>query len=466
MEQTKHLVHKKERNYFGLVLFISLVIYIVLCLSVIGLLVLFLFFIISMFFHGIMIGYIRTNGVKVTEEQFPAVHQKVQDLCVQMGIDKVPDVYVVESSGILNAFATRFFGKNMVVLYSEVFELTESEAEDELVFIIAHELAHIKRNHLLKHSFILPAMWIPGLGELYLRACEFTCDRYAVFYCGNPEAAKNSLTILAVGKKLYKRVNREAYLKQMEKEKGFFAWLSEILSSHPPLPKRIYEVMRFLEEKEMDLKSSKWGYIFLAGTVAAAVLFTAGISFFVKQMEKLGESMIFAEDEEVSLEEGENPEKPEIIQSVIYGNTDEVKQLIKEGKDLNEKDSEGMAAIHWAALAGNEEMVLLLLQNGANIDETDDYMMTPLMEAAQNGHLNVAEQLLLHGSDPNAEDADGMTPLFYGVMSNRPEIVKLLLDAGADPIKTDYAGDTPLVYAIRQQPQNRVIIDMLRKEMR
>ena len=53
----------------------------------------------------------------------------------------VPEFYVIESAGALNAFATRFFQRNMVVLYSDVFNLINSVDNEELYFIIAHELA-------------------------------------------------------------------------------------------------------------------------------------------------------------------------------------------------------------------------------------------------------------------------------------------------------------------------------------
>jgi len=55
---------------------------------------------------------------------------------------------------------------------------------------------------------------------------------------------------------LYKRVNRQAYLDDAAREKGFFIWLSEMLSTHPALPKRIREIQVFLEGDE-PLKSSR-----------------------------------------------------------------------------------------------------------------------------------------------------------------------------------------------------------------
>jgi Zn-dependent protease with chaperone function len=192
-----------------------------------------------------MLANIRTNGVKLSPNQFPTVYKKTEILCEKMGIAIMLDVYVMQSDGVLNAFATRFFGRNMVVLYSEFFELIKQGAEDELAFIIAHELAHIKRRHITKQMLILPAMWIPFLGEAYSRTCEYTCDRFGAYYTGNTEASKNSLMILSIGKDLYQDVNQMEFLEQIDQESGFFVWLSEKISTHPPLPKRVREIDLF-----------------------------------------------------------------------------------------------------------------------------------------------------------------------------------------------------------------------------
>ena len=205
---TKDLVHKNERKYFIIALLVSIIMFVVLLFSIIGLFYLALFGMLSFVLHVLMMGYIRMNGVRLHQEQFPQVYDKVKELSEKMGIGYIPEVYVVESGGILNAFAAKFFGKNMVVLYSSMFELIEQGAEDELAFVIAHELAHIKRRHIAKQLVILPAMWVPGITQAYSRACEYTCDRYAAYYTQNVETAKNCLTILGVGKKLYKYVDQ------------------------------------------------------------------------------------------------------------------------------------------------------------------------------------------------------------------------------------------------------------------
>jgi Zn-dependent protease with chaperone function len=168
-----------------------------------------------------MLGRIRTNGVRLSVNQFPEVYEKVKELCSSMEIKNIPEIYVIESGGILNAFASKSFRKNIVILYSDIFDLINSENNDELSFIIAHELAHIKRRHVAKQLFILPAMWIPTLGNAYTRACEYTSDRIAAYYINNSEASMNALTILAIGKTLYYKVNREEYLKQIIMTKDY-----------------------------------------------------------------------------------------------------------------------------------------------------------------------------------------------------------------------------------------------------
>jgi Zn-dependent protease with chaperone function len=153
-----NLIHKNERKYFIIAVLFSIITYIGLIFSIIGIIYLGLILAVSMLLHALMLGYIRTNGVRLNPEQFPKVYDKVKELCAKMEMKFVPDVYVLESSGTLNAFATRFFGRNMVVLFSPVFELIEEGAEDELSFVIAHELAHIKRRHISKQLLVLPAM--------------------------------------------------------------------------------------------------------------------------------------------------------------------------------------------------------------------------------------------------------------------------------------------------------------------
>lgn len=237
------LVHPKERLYFGIGVAVSAVIYAVLIVSIVGIAYILMGALFGAIVGGMLTGRFRGNAIRVSPRQFADVHEQVQRISREMGMTRVPEVYVEESGGILNAFATRFFGRDFVVLYSEVVELARESGGDALAFIIAHELAHHHRGHVSwKRWLVLPASMIPFLGGAYSRACEYTCDAYGARHSGR--GAIGGLLALAAGKELYRDVDPVAYAQQVVEERGFWVWAAEVLSTHPNTPKRVAAVMQ------------------------------------------------------------------------------------------------------------------------------------------------------------------------------------------------------------------------------
>jgi Zn-dependent protease with chaperone function len=453
----KKLIHKNENKYFWIVLSISIASYILFALSIAGIIIIAGFLLVSLMLHAVMIGQIRLNAVKIGMNQFPIIHSTVEELCIKMGIKHIPDIYVLQSGGVLNAFATRFFGRNMVVVYSEIFELIEQNAEEELQFVLAHELAHIKRNHLGKMMFILPSMWIPGIAEMYLRACEYTSDRYAAFYTGNTAAAKNGLTMMAIGKILFRSVDKKEYLEQINMEKGFVVWLAEVLSTHPPLPKRINEISAFFGESDSVIihsKKSKGLFAVVAASVMLTGLAVVGGFMVFKEVSTafLAEEEYYEEDLEVS----------RLIDAVISGNTKKVKSLIEDGEDIHKIDYNGYTALDWAVMDDNLHMVQLLLDLDADPNFESDYGMTPFMTAAEKGTASMVKMLYDAGGDPNYQEMSaGYSALTYAVFSGEIDTVKLMIELGADIQLKDYSGMTARMHALQSGEQE--IADLLNK---
>lgn len=233
----KQLVTRKERVYFGISLVISLLAYLFLVVSIIGILYIAIGAIIAVIVHGLFIGRIRGNGIRVSENQFPEVYQIASQLADQMGLNPMPAIYVLQAGSLLNAFATKFLGRSFVVIYSDVLELAYAKGESELAFVICHELAHIKRKHLTWRWLLYPSMLVPFLGTAYSRACEYTCDHFGAHY--RPDGAVGGLLVLASGKKLYRNVNPQVFSNQADTKHGFWVWFSEVLSTHPNLSKRV-----------------------------------------------------------------------------------------------------------------------------------------------------------------------------------------------------------------------------------
>jgi Zn-dependent protease with chaperone function len=244
------LVYRKERLYYGLMLFFSVVVYgilgfvvyqspqILISIVMYGVIAGVLF----VFLQGMFLGRIRGNGIRVSAKQLPLVYRQVQDHSRTLQMAMAPDVYVIESGGILNAFATRFMGRNFVVIHSDVLELAMQQGEAAVGFIVAHELAHHKRGHLKYRWLTWPGRVVPYLGFAYSRACEYTCDRFGA-RC-QPDGAVAGLLALAAGKHVYKAIDPAEFAQQGVTENDFWVRRAETMSTHPRLPKRVAEVLK------------------------------------------------------------------------------------------------------------------------------------------------------------------------------------------------------------------------------
>ncbi len=435
----KNLIHKDEKRYFLLALLVSIIIYVSLLFYLEGLAVLLLLTAISLLSNGLMIARIRTNGVRLSANQFPEVYNKVSELCNSMEIQVIPEVYVIESGGILNAFAAKSFRKNIVILYSDIFDLINTENNDELSFIIAHELAHIKRRHVAKHLFILPAMWIPSLGNAYLRACEFTSDRIAAYYINNTEASMNALTILAIGKTLFNKVNRDEYLLQYSKNKGLLNKMAEKSSTHPSLPKRIYEIKNYFENNFNPIEKN---YKKVLSSVM--IVLVVGIIAFVTI--KYNNDIMVAADNFLSdtfVEE----DATAITEAVAEGDVERVNELLNDGMYADVQDMDGWTPLMWAAQDGDVEIMNILIQAGADPNMVDYYEETALIRAIYSQNIEAINLLISSGADLNMSDSSGWTPLMYAAANGVIEPVEALLDGGADPELKDVNNFSAFLYA-------------------
>lgn len=142
----------------------SAVVWLLATVTVVGLL--YALFLGSFFFvmHLVFIAHVRGSGVRLGVDQFPELHARVDQLATRMGMKKMPDAYLMQVGGSLNAFATRFLGTNLIVLFSDLLEACgDDEAARDM--IIAHELGHVHAGHLRWHWFLLPSKLVPFLGS-------------------------------------------------------------------------------------------------------------------------------------------------------------------------------------------------------------------------------------------------------------------------------------------------------------
>ena len=171
-----------------------------------------------------------------------------------------------------------------------------------------------------------------------------------------------------------------------------------------------------------------------------------------------------------------------VVTAAEKRDTPAVRELLRQGGDVNAATADGMTALHWAAMHSDVELASMLLYAGANVRATTrlggytplhlasqigagaviDRLVqagadvatrtstgaTSLMLAASSGKVDAVKRLLAHGADVNAtENAHGQTALMFAAALDRAEVVKTLLEVGADPAVTTKVIDLAVLTA-------------------
>lgn len=247
------LVYKKEKTLFAIMLALSVLLWIALVLGTLGMALVYglIFFLIYCFAQSALISHIKGTGVQITAQQFPDLQRQIAACCDKLGQAEHPDAYLMQMGGAFNAFATRFFGRNFLVLYSDVVDAL-SDNPDALNFYIGHEIGHIKRKHLSWSTVLMPASLLPLIGAAYSRAREYTCDRHGLAACDNPVNAEFGMAALASGGKRWRTMSKTSYIAQAQHTGRFWMSFHELVGDYPWLVKRMGALRALARGEEPD----------------------------------------------------------------------------------------------------------------------------------------------------------------------------------------------------------------------
>ena len=234
-----NLIYKNEKTLFAIAAILSGVFWLALVIGTLG--TVFIYFLLGyvfiLFAHSVFISQLKGSGVKISEDQFPDIHEKLVKGCNTVGLKEVPEAYLLRT-GFFNALATKFLGRHFVVLYTDVVDALEGKPS-ALNFYIGHELGHIHRKHLTWSSFLMPASILPLLGTALRRSEEYTCDRYGAACCDTEDDIKAAIAAMAAGDSRWNEINLDAYLNQVTDTNGFWMSFNELTADYPWLTKRM-----------------------------------------------------------------------------------------------------------------------------------------------------------------------------------------------------------------------------------
>ncbi len=208
------------------------------------------------------------SNLKVTKQSYPKIYGMMEYACRILDLDPMPDLYIQWGYDI-NA-CTVGAENPIIILNSGLLDLCD---DDEILFIIGHEVGHIKSNHMLYHmmaqviNMVIDS--IPG-GNLFAgglqyalyywdRMSEFTADRAGLLCCQDQEAMTRAFVKMAgLPVKEYSRLSTDAFLQQSHDFKRLdyngmnkvIKFLSILDSTHPWTVMRSAELLNWIDEGE------------------------------------------------------------------------------------------------------------------------------------------------------------------------------------------------------------------------
>jgi len=214
------------------------------------------------------------SHLRVTPDSVPEVHEKLVAACDILDLPHLPDLYI--AAGDLNAF-TAGVEKPLIVLNSAI---VDRLTDDELLFVLAHEIGHIKSGHVLYYQIaeFLPVIGAIvggatfGLGDLFStglqiallnwkRMAEFTADRAGLLGCQDANVPITAMVKIAgLPQKYDGAINPEDFIAQAREFKTFDAdklnWFVKALSTmgqtHPWTVMRASQFLAWIDSGEYE----------------------------------------------------------------------------------------------------------------------------------------------------------------------------------------------------------------------
>lgn len=192
----------------------------------------------------------------VSTQGTPHLAKLVQE-CVTRLQPGVVQVFVTPNRQ-LNAYTFGLDSPKVVVLYSALLQVMD---DDEMRFIIGHELGHVALGHTRLNSLVGGMAGIPSnsaasalLMMAFLwwnRACEHSADRAGLLACGKPEKAITALIKLVAGPAGQTPGGLELAYRQIDAEDDtLLGSLGEVVGTHPMLIRRINALRSYVASEQ------------------------------------------------------------------------------------------------------------------------------------------------------------------------------------------------------------------------
>ncbi|UOY94580.1 ankyrin repeat domain-containing protein [Ectobacillus sp. JY-23] len=138
-----------------------------------------------------------------------------------------------------------------------------------------------------------------------------------------------------------------------------------------------------------------------------------------------------------------------LIEAVKAGEKKVVKELLKEGVNINARDYKGQTAIMIATYNNDVATAKLLIDAGADVNIQDDMQNNPFLYAGAEGYIDILKLTIMAGANPRITNRYGGTALIPAAEHGYVEVVRELLTyTDIDVNHINHLGWTALLEAI------------------
>lgn len=210
----------------------------------------------------------KANAVRVSESQYPRVHQRLLRVCEVLDVEKPPELYVSQTP-LVNAGAVGM-SEPFIVLNSSMLEVL---GPDEVEAVIGHEVGHILSGHVLYRTLLILLLNLvvfryplaglavrPILMALleWYRKSEISSDRAGLLAVQDPQVSMRALMHLAGGTR-GTTLNLEEFVAQSEEYRAggdlldsVYKVLNVLGATHPFAVVRVAELRDWIESGAYD----------------------------------------------------------------------------------------------------------------------------------------------------------------------------------------------------------------------
>ncbi|MCL1076977.1 ankyrin repeat domain-containing protein [Parashewanella spongiae] len=142
----------------------------------------------------------------------------------------------------------------------------------------------------------------------------------------------------------------------------------------------------------------------------------------------------------------------DFLKAVARGEVSKVRKNIKDGVDLNCRQSlpNSCTAFEIAAAKDDLAMIELLIGSGAEVGESHVLSSRALRLAAKHGKLQLVRTLLVKGAKPSLASEDGKSALYLAIESGHSVVANELVLKGADYAEKDSKNHRVLHFAAKK----------------